>query len=88
MPAVTATASGTSLASAQRHRPKPWVQANRKVPVSSSLASTGAPTNAPISTGTTCRMTPFATKVSMPLKVLTRFWQAGEAAGWQAIAAA
>jgi len=40
--AATAIASSTSLASAQRHRPKPWVQAYRKVPVSSSRASTGA----------------------------------------------
>jgi DNA-binding NarL/FixJ family response regulator len=35
------------LASAQRRRPKPWVQAYRKVPVSSSLASTGETLLAP-----------------------------------------
>ena len=52
--AVTAIASSTSLAIANRARPKPWVQAYRKVPVSSSRASTGAPANAPISTGTSC----------------------------------
>ena len=55
--AATATASSTSLPSVQRHRPMPWVQANRKVPVSSSRASTGAPANAPISAGTACRRT-------------------------------
>ncbi len=45
--AATTTASGTSLASVQRHRPMPCViQANRKVPVSSSRASNGAPANA------------------------------------------
>ena len=55
--AVTATASRVSLAAAQRARPKPWVQMNRNVPVSSSRASTGAPTNAPISTGTSCSRT-------------------------------
>ena len=59
------------MASVQRHRPKPWVQANRKVPLSSSRASTGAPTNAPISAGTTCRMNPFARNPYMPLKPLT-----------------
>jgi hypothetical protein len=36
--AVTTTARATSLASVQRHRPKPWVQAKRKVPVSSSAS--------------------------------------------------
>src|SRR5690242_13883663 len=45
--AATTTASNTSLPIAQRDRPMPWVQANRKVPVSSSRASTGAPANAP-----------------------------------------
>ena len=52
--AATTIPSSTSLASVQRHRPKPWVQAYRNVPVSSSRASTGAPTNAPISAGTAC----------------------------------
>ena len=52
---VTATASSASLVIAQRVRPHPWVQANRNVPVSSSRASTGPPTNTPTSTGTTCK---------------------------------
>ena len=51
--AVTTTASRTSLATAQRTRPHPWVQANRNVPDSSSRATTGAPRNTPSSTGTT-----------------------------------
>ncbi len=34
--AATVTASGASLATVQRARPKPWVQVYRKVPVSSS----------------------------------------------------
>ena len=77
------------MASAQRHRPKPWVQAKRKVPVSSSLASTGAPTNAPISAGTTCsRMAGIDMLSHVPLNVVARSWQAGEPAGWQAVAAA
>jgi hypothetical protein len=37
---------------AERARPKPWVQAYRKVPVSSSLASTVSSANALISAGT------------------------------------
>jgi hypothetical protein len=41
------TARSTSLGSAQRQRAKPWVQAYRKVPVSSSRASTGAPGERP-----------------------------------------
>ena len=76
------------MASDQRHRPKPWVQAYRKVPVSISLASSGAPTNAPISAGSACRMTPFDRKPYEPLKVLTVSWQAGEPAGRQATAVA
>ena len=51
---VTTSASTTSLASVQRRRPKPWVHAYRKVPVSSSRARSGAPRNAPISAGTAC----------------------------------
>ena len=50
---VTTTASSSSLLTAQRTRPHPWVQANRNVPVSSSRASSGAPRNAPSTTGTT-----------------------------------
>ncbi len=50
---VITTASGTSWAMVHRERPKPWVHAYRKVPVSSSLASSGAPVNAPISAGIT-----------------------------------
>src|SRR5260370_22686753 len=85
--AVTVTASGTSLASVQRHRPKPWVQAYRKVPVSSSRASTGAPTNAPISAGTTCSRAAIAVDDAL-LTLLSRVSQAGELAGRQAAAAA
>src|SRR6266481_6183062 len=58
--AATVTASGTSLASAQRHRPNPSVQVYRNVPVSSSRASTGAP----ISAGTVCSMTEPASALS------------------------
>ena len=80
--AVTAIASGTSLPTVQRSRPMPWVQAYRKVPVSSSLASTGAPMNAPISTGTTCRamLTRIALSPYLPVKLMP---QASEPAGWQ-----
>jgi len=60
---ATATASGTSLARVQRARPKPWVQAYRKVPVSSSRARTGATANAPSSAGTTCSKTATASAV-------------------------
>ena len=76
------------MASVQRHRPKPWVQAYRKVPVSISRASTGAPANAPISTGTACRMKPFARKPFVPSKAITIPGQASELAGWQAAIAA
>ena len=73
------------MASVQRHRPKPWVQANRKVPVSSSRASTGAPANAPISAGTACRktLTTIAVGPYLPVKFMA---QASELAGWQAVA--
>ena len=86
--AATVTASSTSLASVQRHRPKPWVQAYRKVPVSISRASTGAPANAPISAGTACSMKPLARKPFVPSKAVTIFGQASEFAGWQAVIAA
>ena len=58
MATATVTASGTSLASVHRCRLTPSVQAYRKVPVSSSRASTGAPTNAPISKGTAISTVP------------------------------
>ena len=63
----------------------PWVQANRKVPVSSSRASTGAPANAPISAGTTCRktLTTFTFTAYLPVKFMV---QASELAGWQSAA--
>ena len=84
MAAASTTASATSLASAQRHRPKPWVQANRKVPVSSSRASTGAPANAPISTGTNCRKTPPG--VVAPAQVVQgELCQAGLAVGGEQV---
>ena len=72
--AVTTTASSTSLASVQRHRPKPCVQANRKVPVSSSRASNGAPANAPISAGTACRkmLTMIAVSPYLPVKFMAQ----------------
>jgi len=50
--AVSSAAGRTSVLTAQRVRPAPWVHANLKVPVSSSRASNGAPMNAPTSTGT------------------------------------
>src|ERR1700722_10049827 len=80
--AATATPSVTSLPSVQRHRPKPWVQANRKVPVSISRASTGAPANAPITGGTTCRkaLTTLTVVEYLPMKFML---QASELAGWQ-----
>ena len=49
--AVSAAAGSTSVLTAHRPRPAPWVQANLNVPVSNSRASSGAPTNAPSSTG-------------------------------------
>ena len=63
----------------------PWVQAYRKVPVSSSRASTGAPANAPISAGTACRrtLTTIAVVPYLPVKFMA---QASELAGWQAVA--
>ena len=54
---VTTAATSTSLAIAHWVRPVPWVQANRNVPVSSSLASSGAPANTPTNSGTTCMRT-------------------------------
>ena len=85
--AVTATASSASLAMVHRSRPKPCVQAYRKVPVSSSLASTGAPANAPIRAGVrfTKMLMVFAIVQSVPLKLLFRAWQAFELNGWQAV---
>jgi len=83
--AATATANSTSLPSVQRSRPMPWVQANRKVPVSSSRASTGAPANAPISAGAACRkiLTIIPVGPYLPVKFMA---QASELAGWQAVA--
>ena len=79
--AATATASSTSLPRVQRHRPMPWVQAYRKVPVSSSRASTGAPVNAPISGGTACRRT--LTKIAvLPYRPVKFSAQPSELAGW------
>ena len=66
---VTTAPSATTLASVHRHRPKPWVQANRKVPLSNSRASNGAPRNAPTSAGTTCKMNPFDRNPYLPLKL-------------------
>ena len=40
-----------SLATVQRTRPMPWVQAYRNVPFSSSLAITGGPANIASSAG-------------------------------------
>ena len=58
----------------------PWVQAYRKVPVSSSRASTGAPVNAPIRAGTACRKT--LTKIAvMPYRPVKFMAQASELAG-------
>ena len=45
-----------------------WALA-KLVPLSSSLASTGAPANAPISTGTACSMPPFDRKLFVPMKL-------------------
>jgi len=39
-------------AASSRGPPQPWVQANRKVPRSKSRATTAAPANAPVLTGT------------------------------------
>ncbi len=55
--AVSVTPSSASLPAAHRARPAAWVQANRNVPVSYSLASSGAPANTPMSSGTTSRAT-------------------------------
>ena len=54
-PPTTALASPTrpSLTASQRRRLTLCVQARRKVPVSSSRATSGAPQNIPMSTGTT-----------------------------------
>src|SRR5580692_9160199 len=52
---VSVTPSRTSLTTAQRTRPQACVHANRNVPLSSSLASTGAPTNTPSRIGTASR---------------------------------
>ena len=46
-----------SLATVQRTRPMPWVQAKRYVLVSSSLATTGGPANIASSTGAACTAT-------------------------------
>src|SRR6516165_1983090 len=81
--AATAIASGTSLASVQRHRPKPCVQAYRNVPVSSSRASTGAPTNAPSSAGASVSKIPATTSrgTNLVLKTPADSLQAYELAG-------
>jgi hypothetical protein len=60
------------------------------VPVSSSLASTGAPANAPISAGITCnspKVTPTPGAYVFKKSVATR-WQISEFAGAQAVTAA
>ena len=49
---MTDSAGSASRAIVHRVRPTPCVQANRAVPLSSSLARIGAPANAPTSTGT------------------------------------
>jgi len=46
------------------------------VPVSISLASSGPPTKEPISTGSRCRMVPFAINANEPLKGRTASAQA------------
>src|SRR5580693_3009004 len=88
--AARMTASGTILARVQRARPKPWVQAYRKVPVSSSRASTGAREKAPISAGTTCSKTAMASAVDQCAlsKSTIALLQASELAGWHAATAA
>ena len=52
--AATSTASPMSriLASTGRVRPAPWTQAKWEVPSAYSRASSGAPANIPITTGT------------------------------------
>lgn len=57
------------------------------MPVSSSLASTGAPANAPISTGTSCikMLRVFPIVQSVLLKALFRFPQAFELGEEQAV---
>ena len=46
--------SSPSVATAQRVRPMPWVQAKRTVPAVYSRASSGAPRKTPMITGTAC----------------------------------
>lgn len=86
---VTPIARSTSSAAVCRARPMPCVQVYRKVPVSSSLASTGAPAKAPSSAGTRFTRIPrtLPTVQSVLLNVRLRFWQASELAGWQRIRA-
>ena len=56
------------------------------MPVSSSLASTGAPANAPSRAVRIMKiLMVFAIVQSVPLKVLFRAPQAFEVAGWQAV---
>src|SRR5579862_7419576 len=83
--AATTTASGTSLPSVQRHRPKPCVQAYRNVPVSISLARIGAPTNAPSSAGVSVSSSPAVTSVGtyLVLNMPAAYPQVDEFAGWQ-----
>jgi hypothetical protein len=50
--AMAAAPAMASLAASQRVRVTPWVHARRKVPVSSSRATSGAPQNIPIRPGT------------------------------------
>jgi hypothetical protein len=80
---------------AQRVRPAPCVHANLKVPVSSSRASTGAPMNAPTSTGTAnirldtvCAPLLCSAELSPPQYALVNScrscWHLDAAAGWQA----
>ena len=88
--AASTIAISTILASVDRTRPKPCVQAYRNVPVSSSLASTGAPANAPISTGARfIRIrTVLAIVQSVLVSALARFSQAAAPAPWQAASTA
>lgn len=57
------------------------------MPVSSSLASTGAPANAPIRAGARFMkiLRVFAIVQSVLVKALFRVWQAVELNGWQAV---
>ena len=79
---TSVTPSSASLAIASRSRPTPCVQANRNVPVSSSLASSGAPAKAPISTGASWIKIEqvFASGQSPELKLLNALAQAAFAA--------